>query len=84
MLPFQLGLARMAPAKMGGEKGGSAINEAVSREYTINRHTRIHGMGFKKCATPALRKMQKFAMMEMELQMGTSTPDSAKLSVPKE
>lgn len=84
MLPFQLGLDRMAPAKTGGEKGGSAINEVVPREYTINGHTCIHGMGFKKCATPALREIQKFAMMEMELQMCTSTPDSAKLSVPKE
>lgn len=82
MLPFQLGLDRMAPAKKGGKKGGSAINEVVSREYTINSHTRIHGIRFKKYATPALREIQKFAMME--IQMGTSTPDSAKLSVPKE
>ncbi|ELW72078.1 60S ribosomal protein L31 [Tupaia chinensis] len=40
----------MAPAKKGGEKkkGRSAINEVVTREYTINIHKRIHGAGFKK------------------------------------
>ncbi|CAO2587197.1 60S ribosomal protein L31 [Lemmus lemmus] len=42
----------MAPAKKGGEKkkGRSAINEVVTREYTINIHKRIHGVGFKKRA----------------------------------
>ncbi|XP_073867239.1 large ribosomal subunit protein eL31 isoform X2 [Macaca fascicularis] len=36
----------MAPAKKGGEKkkGRSAINEVVTREYTINIHKRIHGV----------------------------------------
>lgn len=39
-------LAQMAPAKKGGEKkkGRSAINEVVTREYTINIHKRIHGV----------------------------------------
>ncbi|XP_072332708.1 neuronal PAS domain-containing protein 2 isoform X3 [Scyliorhinus torazame] len=37
---------QMAPAKKGGEKkkGRSAINEVVTREYTINVHKRIHGV----------------------------------------
>lgn len=37
---------QMAPAKKGGEKkkGRSAINEVVTREYTINIHKRIHGV----------------------------------------
>lgn len=37
---------QMAPLKKGGEKkkGRSAINEVVTREYTINIHKRIHGM----------------------------------------
>ncbi|CAO2597819.1 60S ribosomal protein L31, partial [Lemmus lemmus] len=41
-----------APAKKGGKKkkGHSAISEVVTREYTINIHKRIHGMGFKKRA----------------------------------
>ncbi|ELW64911.1 Radial spoke head 10 like protein B [Tupaia chinensis] len=39
----------MAPAKKGGKKKGrSAINEVVTREYTINIHKCIHGVGFKK------------------------------------
>ncbi|CAK7308669.1 60S ribosomal protein L31 [Vulpes lagopus] len=61
----------MAPAKKGGQKkkGRSAINEVVTREYTINIHKRIHGVGFKKRAPRALKKIRKFAMKEM------GTPD---------
>ena len=57
----------MAPAKKGGEKkkGRSAINEVVTREYTINIHKRIHGVGFKKRAPRALKEIRKFAMKEM-------------------
>ncbi|KYO41412.1 60S ribosomal protein L31 [Alligator mississippiensis] len=63
--------ATMAPAKKGGEKkkGRSAINEVVTREYTINVHKRIHGIGFKKRAPRALKEIRKFAMKEM------GTPD---------
>uniref|UniRef100_A0A2K6CAP7 Large ribosomal subunit protein eL31 n=1 Tax=Macaca nemestrina TaxID=9545 RepID=A0A2K6CAP7_MACNE len=48
----------MAPSKKGGEKkkGPSAINEVVTREYTINIHKRIHGVGFKKRAPRALKR----------------------------
>ncbi|XP_064227056.1 large ribosomal subunit protein eL31-like [Aotus nancymaae] len=55
----------MAPAKKGGEKkrGRSAINEVVTREYTINK--RIHGVGFKKRAPRALKEVRKFATKEM-------------------
>uniref|UniRef100_A0A2I3SXL7 Large ribosomal subunit protein eL31 n=2 Tax=Pan TaxID=9596 RepID=A0A2I3SXL7_PANTR len=62
----------MAPAKKGGEnkKGRSAINEVVTREYTINIHKHIHGVGFKKCAPRALKELRKFAMKEM------GTPDA--------
>ncbi|OCT95253.1 hypothetical protein XELAEV_18012938mg [Xenopus laevis] len=61
----------MAPAKKGGEKkkGRSAINEVVTREYTINIHKRIHGIGFKKRAPRALKEIRKFAVKEMR------TPD---------
>ena len=69
-LPFLFGPGRMAPAKKGGEKKGrSAINEVVTREYTINIHKRIHGVGFKKRAPRALKEIRKFAMKEM------GTPD---------
>ncbi|XP_051037466.1 60S ribosomal protein L31-like [Phodopus roborovskii] len=59
----------MAPAKKGGEKDPSAISEVVTREYTINIHKRIHGMGFKKRAPQALKEIWKFAMK------GLGTPD---------
>nr|XP_035968357.1 60S ribosomal protein L31-like [Halichoerus grypus] len=60
----------MAPANKGGnKKGRSAINEVVTREYTINIHKRIHGVGFKKRAPRALKQIWKFAMKEM------GTPD---------
>ncbi|XP_037065448.1 60S ribosomal protein L31-like [Peromyscus leucopus] len=60
----------MAPTKKGGEKKGrSAINEVVTREYTIHIHKRIHDVGFKKRASRALKEIQKFAMKEM------GTPD---------
>ncbi|CAK6435607.1 unnamed protein product [Pipistrellus nathusii] len=40
----------MAPAKKGGEKkkGRSAINEVVTRGYTIDVHKHIHEAGFKR------------------------------------
>ncbi|XP_038959870.1 large ribosomal subunit protein eL31-like [Rattus norvegicus] len=61
---------KKAPAKKGGEKKDhSAINEVVTREYTINIHKRIHGVGFKKRAPRALKEIWKFAIKEM------GTPD---------
>ncbi|KAM8963720.1 large ribosomal subunit protein eL31-like [Lycaon pictus] len=62
----------MAPTKKGGEekkKGHSAINEVVTREYTINIHKCTHGMDFKKHAPQALKEIWKFAVKEM------GTPD---------
>ncbi|XP_035308925.1 60S ribosomal protein L31 isoform X2 [Cricetulus griseus] len=61
----------MDPEKKGGKKKRvcSAINEFVTREYTINIHKHIHGMGFKKHAPRALKEIWKFAMKEM------GTPD---------
>ncbi|KAJ8790083.1 hypothetical protein J1605_021521 [Eschrichtius robustus] len=61
----------MTPTKKGGEKkkGRSAINEVVTREYTINIYKSIHGVGFKKRVLQALKEILKFAMKEMR------TPD---------
>ncbi|EFB22403.1 hypothetical protein PANDA_000279, partial [Ailuropoda melanoleuca] len=60
----------MAPTKKGGKKKShSAIEEVLTREYTINIHKHIHGMGFKNHAPRALKETQKFAMKEM------GTPD---------
>ncbi|KOB73604.1 Ribosomal protein L31 [Operophtera brumata] len=55
-------------AKPKGErKGKSAINEVVTREYTVNLHKRLHGVGFKRRAPRAIKEIRKFA----EKQMGT-------------
>ncbi|KAK0183005.1 hypothetical protein PV327_001084 [Microctonus hyperodae] len=54
-------------AKTSEKKGKSAINEVVTREYTVNLHKRLHGVGFKKRAPRAIKEIRKFA----EKQMGT-------------
>uniref|UniRef100_H0Y1D2 Large ribosomal subunit protein eL31 n=1 Tax=Otolemur garnettii TaxID=30611 RepID=H0Y1D2_OTOGA len=55
----------MAPTKKGVKKGYSAISEVVIKEYTVNIHKRIQGVGFKRHDPPALKKIQKFAMKDM-------------------
>lgn len=45
----------------------SAINEVVTRDYTVNLHKRIHGTSFKKRAPRAIKEIRKFA----EKAMGT-------------
>merc|ERR1712129_526238 len=52
---------------MEREKRGTAMGEVVTREYTINMHKRLHGIGFKYKAPRAVKKIKKFA----EKQMGT-------------
>lgn len=54
-------------AKTKAEKKRSAITEVVTREFTINLHKRLHGIGFKKRAPRAIKEIRKFA----EKQMGT-------------
>ncbi|VDK69375.1 unnamed protein product [Onchocerca ochengi] len=60
----------MAPSKKGSKqerKPRSAMSEVVTREYTVNLHRRLHGVGFKKRAPKAIKAIRKFA----EEQMGT-------------
>lgn len=64
VLPFQLGSSRMALTK-GEETSHSAIKKVATREYTINIHKCIHGVGFKKHPPQALKEIRKFAMREM-------------------
>merc|ERR1712071_291632 len=45
----------------------SAINEVVTRDYTVNLHKRIRGIGFKRRAPRAIKEIRKFA----EDAMGT-------------
>ncbi|ESO13050.1 hypothetical protein HELRODRAFT_184866 [Helobdella robusta] len=54
----------MTAAKREGKKKNVA-NEVVTREYTINIHKRIHGMGFKKRAPRAIKEIKKFAQKQM-------------------
>merc|ERR1739846_47091 len=44
------------------------MGEVVTREYTINMHKRLHGIGFKYKAPRAIKEIKKFA----EKQMGTN------------
>lgn len=60
-------LFRLKMAKSSEKKGKSAINEVVTREYTVHLHKRLHGVGFKKRAPRAIKEIRKFA----EKQMGT-------------
>ena len=39
------------------EKRGTAMGEVVTREYTINLHKRLHGIGFKYRAPRAVKVM---------------------------
>ncbi|KAB0798911.1 hypothetical protein PPYR_06791 [Photinus pyralis] len=59
-------MGKMAKTK-GEKKGKSAINEVVTREYTIHLHKRLFGIGYKKRAPRAIKEVRKFA----EKQMGT-------------
>merc|ERR1712019_173940 len=40
--------------------------EAVTREYTINLHKRLHGITFKKRAKRAIKEIRSFAQKEMK------------------
>merc|ERR1712003_220033 len=52
-----------------GDKKRQAISQVVTREYTINLHKRIHGIGFKRRAPRAVTEIKKFAQLMMR------TPD---------
>ena len=61
---FSLGFIIMPKEK----KTKSTLGEVVTREYTINLHKRLHGIGFKYRAPRAIKEVKKFA----EKQMGTN------------
>ena len=54
----------MAPRK---DNKTSAINEVVTREYTVHLHKRLHNIGRKYRAPRAIKEIRKFA----EKAMGT-------------
>ncbi|XP_033632396.1 60S ribosomal protein L31-like [Asterias rubens] len=51
--------------KTDKKKSRSALNEVVTREYTIHLHKRIHGISFKKRAPRAIKEIRKFAKKMM-------------------
>merc|ERR1712037_319073 len=53
---------RMSPKN---EKKGSTMGEVVTREYIINLHKRLHGIGFKYRAPRAVKEIKKFAVKQM-------------------
>jgi len=57
----------MAKKSKGEKKSKSALNEVITREYTVHLHKRLHGVGFKRRAPRAIKEIRKFA----EKQMGT-------------
>merc|ERR1711863_147974 len=59
-------IAAMAPR--AEKKSKSTMMEVVTREYSINLHKRLHGIGFKYRAPRAIKEVKKFA----EKQMGTN------------
>merc|ERR1712183_881553 len=56
--------SEMAPNKREGKKKAT-MNEVVTREYTVNIHKRIHGVGFKYRAPRAIKEIRKFAEKTM-------------------
>ncbi|PIK52298.1 putative 60S ribosomal protein L31 [Apostichopus japonicus] len=52
-------------AKKDKKKGRSALNDVVTREYTIHLHKRVFGMSFKKRAPRAIKEIKKFAQKMM-------------------
>ncbi|KAF7343372.1 hypothetical protein MVEN_01769500 [Mycena venus] len=56
------------PKKKTGGKTRSALQDVVTREYTIHMHKRVHGRSFKKRAPWAVKSVIEFA----QKTMGTS------------
>ncbi|EEB07654.2 60S ribosomal protein L31 [Schizosaccharomyces japonicus yFS275] len=44
----------------------SAINQVVTRDYTIHLHKRLHGVSFKKRAPRAIKEIVAFAQKHMQ------------------
>lgn len=55
-LYFPLWAWQNGSCKEGWEKGRS-VTVVVTRQYAINIHKHVHGVGFKNCAPQALRSV---------------------------
>ncbi|GMK57206.1 hypothetical protein CspeluHIS016_0400400 [Cutaneotrichosporon spelunceum] len=54
----------MAPTQKT-RKQRSALQDVVTREYTINLHKRVHDLAFKKKAPKAVKSVTEFAQKTM-------------------
>ncbi|WFD34865.1 60S ribosomal protein L31 [Malassezia cuniculi] len=55
----------MAPTDKSQRKTRSALNDVVTREYTIHLHKRVHSIAFKKRAPRGVKEVIKFAQKAM-------------------
>ncbi|WFD24781.1 60S ribosomal protein L31 [Malassezia equina] len=55
----------MAPQDKSHKKTRSALNDVVTREYTIHLHKRVHAIAFKKRAPRGVKEVIKFAQKAM-------------------
>ncbi|KAL3156705.1 60S ribosomal protein L31 [Trebouxia sp. C0009 RCD-2024] len=62
-LPLPIWHSRASSIKMVDKK--SRVKDAVTREYTINLHKRLHKITFKKRAPKAIKEIKKFASKHM-------------------
>merc|ERR1719510_1274518 len=51
------------------KKTKSTLGEVVTREYTINLHKRLHGIGFKYRAPRAVKEIKKFAEKQIDTRL---------------
>ena len=66
--PIQSITSRLTKTLQTGGKTRSALQDVVTREYTIHLHKRVHGRSFKKRAPWAVKSVVDFA----QKTMGTS------------
>ena len=66
--PIQPITSRLTTTLQTGGKTRSALQDVVTREYTIHLHKRVHGRSFKKRAPWAVKSVVDFA----QKTMGTS------------
>ncbi|KAI0033013.1 60S ribosomal protein L31 [Vararia minispora EC-137] len=52
-------------SKKSGGKTRSALQDVVTREYTIHLHKHVHGRSFKKRAPTAIKAVKAFAQKAM-------------------
>jgi large subunit ribosomal protein L31e len=55
----------MAPKSKKDSKRKSALNEVITREYTIHVHKLVHGKCFRRKASRAVSEVRKFAQRQM-------------------